>query len=122
MARSFQYLDNDGTGAQVIDWQRLRLDQDYDWQRFHEGLLAAARARSPQTATFFNNRVLSAGRHLVCRVHAAGDPERRLAAARERDVYPLKVFQKRDPDRVISLLYQKPESEPSYTNYCVGLD
>ena len=52
---------NDGAGVQVIDWEHLRVDQDYDWQRLHEGVLAAARSRSPETATFFNNRVLPQG-------------------------------------------------------------
>lgn len=57
----FQYLDNDGTGSQIIDWEHLRVDQDYHWQRLHEGILAAARSRGPETATFFNNRVLPQG-------------------------------------------------------------
>ncbi len=116
----FQYLDNDGTGAQVIDWERLRLDQDYDWQRFHEGLLAAARARNPQTATFFNNRVLPQGDISYAEFMPAEiqNPQGRRPA---NEMYPLKVFQKRDPERVVALLYHRPENEPSYTNYCVGL-
>ena len=116
----FQYLDNDGTGAQVIDWEHLRIDQDYHWQRLHEGIVAAARGRSPDTATFFNNRVLPQGDIAFAEFMTAeiqNTDWRRPA----NEMVPLKVFQKRDPDRVIPLLYWRAENEPGYVNYCVGL-
>jgi len=118
--QDFQYLDNDGTGVQIIDWEHLRIDQDYDWQRLHEGILAAARARSPETATFFNNRVLPQGDISF----AEFMPEEIQNADWRRpanEMLPLKVFQKRDPERVIALLYWRPASCPGYPNYCVGL-
>lgn len=91
---AYWYLDNDGTGAQVIDWDRLRLDQDYDWQRFHEGLLAAARARNPQTATFFNFDVqplgLVPGRPYFTWLFELTDPRDhrgRLSERQQREAY-----------------------------------
>ena len=115
-----QYLDNDGTGVQVIDWQHLRVDQDYHWQRCHEGILAAARARSPECATFFNNRVLPQGD-----ISFAEFRESEIHGAEWREsanaMYPLKVFQKRDRGRALILLYWRAATEPSYINYCVGL-
>ena len=115
-----QYLDNDGTGIQTIDWRHLRVDQDYHWQRFHEGILAAARARSPECATFFNNRVLPQGdiSFAEFRESEIHGPEWRVSA---NAMYPLKVFQKRDRDRALILLYWRAATEPSYINYCVGL-
>ncbi len=119
-SEDLQYLDNDGTGVQIIDWEHLRVDQDYDWQRLHEGVLSAARAHTPQTATFFNNRVIPQGDISFAEYMPAevqNEDWRRPAD----EMYPLKVFQKRDPERVVSLLYSRPDTEPSYTNYCVGL-
>ncbi|HJN16871.1 MAG TPA: hypothetical protein QGH10_15305, partial [Armatimonadota bacterium] len=115
-----QYLDNDGTGIQVIDWEHLRVDQDYHWQRLHEGILAAAREHSPETATFFNNRVLPQGDISFAELMPAEIQNTHWRRPAD-ELYPIKVFQKRDPERVASLLYSRPETEPSYTNYCVGL-
>lgn len=127
----FQYLDNDGTGVQIIDWEHLRIDQDYDWQRLHEGVLEATRrhpllalSRRPggpaAAATFFNNRVLPQGDISFAEFMEAEiqNPDWRRPA---HEMVPLKIFQKRDPDRVIPLLYWRAPSDPSYTNYCVGL-
>ncbi len=116
----FQYLDNDGTGVQIIDWEHLQLDQDYDWQRLHEGLLAAARARSAESATFYNNRILPQGDISFAEfmTDEIQNAEWRRPA---NEMWPLKVFQKRDPDRVIALLYWRGENLPGYTNYSVGL-
>lgn len=116
----FQYLDNDGTGAQIIDWEHLRVDQDYHWQRLHEGVLAAARARGPECGTFFNNRVLPQGdisfaEFMQSEIHS---PQWREPA---NAMYPLKVFQKRDRQRAVILLYWRSTVDPSYINYCVGL-
>ncbi len=117
----FQYLDNDGTSVQVIDWEHLRVDQDYHWLAFHQGLLEAARARSPETATFFNNRVLPQGDISFAEFMRSEiqnpDDWRRPA----NEMVPLKIFQKRDPDRVVALLYWRGENRPMYANYCVGL-
>jgi hypothetical protein len=127
----FQYLDNDGTGAQIIDWQNLRLDQDYDWQRLHEAILAAARrhpllalSRRPggtdAAATFFNNRVLPQGDISFAEFMEPEiqNPDWRRPA---NEMVPLKILQKRDPDRLIPLLYWRAPNQPSYANYCVGL-
>ena len=119
-AEDFQYLDNDGTGVQIIDWERLRIDQDYHWQRLHEGVLAAARARGPECGTFFNNRVLPQGdisfaEFMQSEIH---NPQWREPA---NAMYPLKVFQKRDRERAVILLYWRSTVSPSYINYCVGL-
>jgi len=46
------------------------------------------------------------------------NPEWRRPA---NEMWPLKAFQKRDPDRVIALLYWRGENLPGFTNYCVGL-
>jgi hypothetical protein len=119
-AEDFQYLDNDGTGVQTVDWEHLRVDQDYDWQRLHEGVLAAARAHGPETATFFNNRVIPQG-DISFAEYMPTEIQNTDWRRPADEMYPLKVFQKRDPERIVSLLYSRPETEPSYTNYCVGL-
>lgn len=116
----FQYLDNDGTGVQIIDWEHLRIDQDYHWQRLHEGILAAARARSPETATFFNNRILPQG-DISFAEFMTEEIQNTNWRRPANEMMPLKIFQKRDPQRVVALLYWRKENEPGYVNYCVGL-
>lgn len=116
----FQYLDNDGTAAQVIDWEHLRIDQDYHWQRLHEGVLGAVRKRGPDRATFFNNRAIPQGdiSFVELAEHEIHNRDWRVPA---NEMLPVKILQKHDPGRAAILLYWRAANEPSYANYCVGL-
>ena len=111
------YLDGGNTTVNMIDWQSLRVSQDYHGQDFCRRVRKRVREINSECAIFFNgadDRLADIG---FAEIGRHFGKEWRRAAAR---MYSCKVRQSFDPDRLMSPLYWVgPGSR--YLRICTGL-
>ena len=117
----FFYIDGGGGGANQIDWQRLKIDYDTDWQKFHWGLNKACRKNKGRERAFFTN---SRGGGFVDIGFYEGI-NNKLSSAAWRDsgdaMLAVKMRSSLFPKITIIPIYWRSNTLPFYSNYCVGM-
>jgi len=116
----FFYLDGGGGGQNLIDWEHLACDQDYDYQELYRRIREVTRACGDDKAVWFNART---GPYWDIGYYEGID--RMLHAATWRDsadgLSAVKIRQAYDPGQVVVPLYWRASTLPFFSNYCIGL-
>ena len=117
----FFYIDGGGGGSNQIDWQKLKIDYDTDWQKFHWGLNKACRKLKGRERAFFTN---ARGASFVDIGFYEGI-NNKLSASAWRDsgdaMLAVKMRTSLFPKVTIIPIYWRTNTIPYYSNYCIGL-
>jgi hypothetical protein len=116
----FFYLDGGGGGSNLIDWEKLTLDQDPDWEDFHMAIRRITRQYGADKAVFFNART---GPVWDLAYYEGVDQRLRQSTWRESAdaMATIKIRQLFDPKQKVIPLYWRTDTLPYFSNYCVGL-
>ncbi len=116
----FFYLDGGGGGQNLIDWEHLGCDQDYDYEELYRRIRQVARACGDDKAVWFNART---GPYWDIGYYEGID--QRLTAATWRESADgfacVKIRHAYDPGQVVIPLYWRDSTRPFFSNYCIGL-
>ena len=115
------YIDGGGGGINRIDWQRLKLDLDSDWYKFHWELNKLCRKIGGRERVFFTNSRSEAyvdigyyegANNVLGATSWRSSGDALLALKMRNSLFPKMTF---------PLLYWRSNTLPFYSNYCVGL-
>ena len=115
------YLDGGGGGNNVIDWERLAIDYDTDWQTFHWGLNKACRKVGGRERVFFTNSRCQ-GYVDIGFYEGINNRLNELAWRDSGDaLLALKMRSSLFPKMTFIPIYWRGNTFPFYSNYCIGL-
>ena len=100
--QSLSYFDGGSAGINQIEWERLRVDQDYHWQEFYTKVRERLQRLQPGIAIFCNSALNPAADIGYSELGREFGLFWRRAASR---MYPVKVRQYFDQDRLLAPLY-----------------
>ncbi|MBN1445280.1 MAG: discoidin domain-containing protein, partial [Candidatus Omnitrophica bacterium] len=117
----FFYIDGGGGGVNLIDWDKLTLDYDTDWEEFHWGLNKATRKAGGKERVFFTN---SRSEPYVDMGFYEG-VNNKLSSSSWRDsgdgMLSIKMRSSLFPKMTLIPIYWRTNTIQFYSNYCTGL-
>jgi hypothetical protein len=117
----FFYIDGGGGGCNSVDWQRLKLDYDTDWQKFHWELNRLTRSVPGRKRAFFTNARSGA----FVDIGFIEGINNNLSSAQWRKsadaLLAVKMRMTLFPKMTIIPIYWRTNTLPFYSNYCIGL-